>query len=94
MQLKADYRLHCYKSHTYKLRKSGKSTQARLKGVEILRQIHEERLKVLKAGNADYEEPELPAQSLFSTHLDDHVDRSEAYFRVISRKRSHVHFNL
>ena len=35
-QLKSDHWLHGYKSHTYKLRKSGKSPQARLKGEETL----------------------------------------------------------
>ena len=48
----------------------------------------------MKAVNPDYEEPGFTAQALFSTYLDDHVDRSEAYLRVILRKRSHMHFNL
>ena len=93
-QLQADHWLHGNKSHTYKLRKSGKSTQARLKREETLRQIHGGRLSILKGVNTDYEEPEFTAQALFSTYLDDHVDRSEGYLRVITRKRSHVHFNL
>ena len=93
-QLKADHWLHSNKSHTYKLRKSGKSPQARLKREETLRQIHEERLRVLKAVNPDYEEPEFTAQAWFYTYLDDHVDRSDGYLRVIPRNRSHVYFNV
>ena len=93
-QLKADHWLHGNKSHTDKLRQSGKSPQARLKREETLRQIHEGRLRVLKGVNPDYEEPEFTAQALFSTYLDDHVDRSEGYLTVIPRKRSHVDLNL
>ena len=52
-QLKADHRLHGNKSHTYKLRTSGKSPQVTLKREETLKQIHEERLKVLKGVTAD-----------------------------------------
>ena len=48
----------------------------------------------MKGVNTDYEEPEFTAQALFSTYLDDHVDRSEGYLRVILRKRSHVHLNV
>ena len=48
-QLKADHCLHSNKSHTYKLRKLGKSSQARLKRAEILRQIQEERLTVVRS---------------------------------------------
>ena len=93
-QLKADHWLHGNKTHTYKLRKSGKSPQARLKREETLRQIHEERLKVLKGVNSDYKEPEFTIQALFSTYLDNHIDRSPGYLRVILRKRASVHFNL
>ena len=93
-QLKADHCLHRNKSHTYNLRKSGKSAQERLKREETFRQIHEVGLKALKAVNPDYEEPAFTAQALFSTYLDDHVARSEGYLRVIPRKRSHMHFNL
>ena len=93
-ELNADHWLHGNKSHSYKLSKSGKSTEVRLKREEPQRQIHEERLRVLKEVNPDYEEPEFTAQGLLYTYLDNHVDRSEGYLRVIPRKRSHVHFNL
>ena len=92
-QLKADHWLHGNKSHTYKLRQSGKCLQARLKREETLIQIPEERLRVLNGVNPDYEEPEFTAQALFSTYLDEHVERSKGYLRVILRKKSHVHFN-
>ena len=92
-QQKADHWLHGNKSHTYKLGKSGKSSQAKLKRVETRRQIHEERVRVLKGVKPDYEEPEFSAQALFYTYLDDHIDRREGYVRVILRKRSHLHFN-
>ena len=93
-QLKADHCLHGNKSRTYKVRKSGKSQQAILMTEDTLLQIQEERLRGLKRVNSDYEEPELTAQASFSTYLDDHVDRSEGYIRVIPRKRSHEHSNL
>ena len=93
-QLEANHCLHGNKSHTYKLRKSGQSAQARLKREEALIQIDDGRLKILKAGNTDNEEPEFTAQPLFSTNLDDHVDQSEGYLRDIPRKRRHVHYNL
>ena len=93
-QLITDNWHHGNQSHTYKLRKSGKSIQARLKREETLRQIHEERLRVLKGVNLNCEEPQFTAQALFFTYLKDHVDRSKTYLEVIPRKGSHVHFNL
>ena len=52
-QLKGDHCLDSNKSHTYNLRKSRTSSQARLKREETQRQIHEERLRVLKEVNPD-----------------------------------------
>ena len=63
-QLKVDHWLHANKSHTYELRKSGKFPEARLNREETLRQIHEERLRVLTGVNPDYEEPEFTTQAL------------------------------
>ena len=56
--------------------------------------MHAERYKGLNRVNPDYEEPEFAAQATFSTDLNDHVDRSEAYCRVIPTKRCHMHRKL
>ena len=66
-QLKADHWLHGNKSHTYKLRKSGKSTQARLNREETRIQLHEAGLRVLKGVNSDHGEPEFTPRALFYT---------------------------